>query len=133
MTETERPTTVLITGATGLLGRSVLHHFEQFNHQNTGNKRIRVIGTGFSRADPSTGIRKVDLLEAEAVKQLVYGERPHFVIHAAAERKPDKVESEPERTEKLNIHSVWTLAQCAANIGAHFVQISTDYVFDGSS
>lgn len=125
----QRNATVLITGASGLLGRS-LHKL--FTNESSGDN-MRVIGTAFTRADPSRGLIKLNLLDAEAVKQVVYGERPDFIIHAAAERRPDRVEDYPEYVEKLNIQSVWTIAQCAANIGAHFVQISTDYVFDGTS
>eukprot|EP01138_Halocafeteria_seosinensis_P013916 gb/GECG01014211.1/.p1 GENE.gb/GECG01014211.1/~~gb/GECG01014211.1/.p1 ORF type:complete len:326 (+),score=30.95 gb/GECG01014211.1/:1-978(+) len=126
-----RETTVLITGASGLLGRSVYKVFKE--HQQDGDWPMRVLGTAFTRADPSKGLLKLNLLDTEAVKQVVYGERPDFIVHAAAERRPDRVEDDPEYVEKLNIQSVWTIAQCAANIGAHFVQISTDYVFDGSS
>lgn len=44
--------TVLITGATGLLGREVVHSFERDDWH--------VVGTGFSRANPPSTL-KVDL------------------------------------------------------------------------
>lgn len=50
--------TVLVTGATGLLGRQVVAAFERAGWI--------AVGTGFSRASPPT-ILKVDLANAEEV------------------------------------------------------------------
>lgn len=49
----------------------------------------------------------------------------------AAERFPDKVESDPEGARKLNVAATSSLAQAAAAKGAFMIYISTDYVFPG--
>ena len=54
--------TVLVTGATGLLGREVLKAFERNNWSAKG--------TGFSRAD-GTSIFKVDLGNIDEVRQVL--------------------------------------------------------------
>lgn len=56
---------VLVTGATGLLGREVVKAFEQAGWT--------VVGTGFSRAQAP--IRKLDLNDAESVSKLLVEER----------------------------------------------------------
>lgn len=53
---------VLVTGATGLLGRQVFNIF-----QRSG---VLVVGQGFSRAAPPT-IVKVDLSEPKEIKGLL--------------------------------------------------------------
>jgi dTDP-4-dehydrorhamnose reductase len=55
-------TTVLITGATGLLGRQV---FNTFKHSG-----CFVVGQGYSRATPPT-ILKADLEKQEDIKRLL--------------------------------------------------------------
>lgn len=54
--------TVLITGASGLLGRQV---FNTFQHSG-----VLVVGQGFSRAAPPT-ILKADLEKSEEIKGLL--------------------------------------------------------------
>ena len=53
---------VLVTGATGLLGRQVIKAFDQ--------ARWRAVGTGFSRANPPS-ILKVDLGDEVAVGKVL--------------------------------------------------------------
>ncbi|KAM0447504.1 hypothetical protein ACHAQK_001056 [Fusarium lateritium] len=101
--------TVLVTGATGLLGREVSAAF--------GLKNWTVKGTGYSRAD---GINtfKVDLgNEAE--------------VAGAAQRFPDKVDKDPEGARALNVAASKTLAKLAADRDIFIIYISTDYVFPG--
>lgn len=59
--------------------------------------------------------------------------KPDWVIHCAAERKPDVAEKDPEGTKKLNVDVPAHLAALAKELGFTFVLISTDYVFDGTS
>ena len=56
------PKSVLVTGATGLLGRQVKSAFEKAGWD--------VVGTGFSRASPPS-IVKLDLGDAAAVSSLL--------------------------------------------------------------
>ncbi|MDD3107952.1 MAG: dTDP-4-dehydrorhamnose reductase, partial [Alistipes sp.] len=58
-------------------------------------------------------------------------EHPHWVINAAAYTAVDRAEEEPEKAKLLNATAVAILAEESARQQAGFVQISTDYVFDG--
>ena len=58
------PHTVLITGATGLLGRPVLRAFSE-------SPEWEAVGTGFSRAKPSNKIIKLDLGDQAAVEKTI--------------------------------------------------------------
>jgi dTDP-4-dehydrorhamnose reductase len=55
------------------------------------------------------------------------------IINAVAYTAVDKAESEPEIANTLNGEYAGKLAQVARKIGAAFMHISTDYVFDGNS
>lgn len=57
---------------------------------------------------------------------------PHdFVINCAAMTNVDLCEKEPGWAMRVNATTPGLLAQFAAHAGARFLQVSTDYVFDG--
>jgi dTDP-4-dehydrorhamnose reductase len=55
------------------------------------------------------------------------------VLNAAAYTAVDLAESEPDRAELVNAIAPGQVAQIAHRAGARFVQVSTDYVFDGKA
>ncbi|KAK4137667.1 NAD(P)-binding protein [Trichocladium antarcticum] len=114
--------TVLVTGATGLLGRQVVKAFA--SHGWT------VKGTGFSRADGSS-ILKVDLSNPAEIEKVLDDVKPQVVVHCAANRFPDKVDADPEGTRRLNVDATRAIARRCARRAAVLVYISTDYVFPG--
>jgi len=114
---------ILITGASGLLGRAV---FKQLNKNNN----VEVTGIGFSRAE--TPLIKLNLRDNNKVFLFLEEERPDLIIHCAAERRPDVSEADPDASEQLNVEVTKNLAEISANLGCSMIYISTDYVFDGS-
>ncbi|XP_056587078.1 methionine adenosyltransferase 2 subunit beta isoform X2 [Triplophysa dalaica] len=110
---------VLVTGATGLLGRAVYKEFKKNDWD--------ALGSGFNRARPC--FLKCNLLDEEAVRGVIQGFQPHVIVHCAAERRPDVVERHTEAAMNLNVNACTTLAKEAA--GIFLIYISTDYVFDG--
>lgn len=114
---------VLITGATGLLGRALMRIFNEHGFD--------VIGTGFSRAQ--SPIVKLDLTQHITVTQFLDETKPDIIIHAAAERKPDVCENNHAHTKALNLSVTEHLSREAARLNAQFFFISTDYVFDGKA
>lgn len=113
---------VLITGATGLLGRAILAAFRN-------DAEWEVTGTGLRRS--GEGIQRLDLTDNQAIQACVTSVRPDIIIHSAAERRPDVSEKDHEATTRLNVNASSTLAALAAEHQAWFIYISTDYVFDG--
>jgi S-adenosylmethionine synthetase len=115
---------VLITGASGLLGREILN---QFTLKFTNDA---VIGLGYTRSE---GLVKCNLLDSDATKQLIMDIKPKLIIHSAAERRPDVAAKNPLQTNMLNVEVTRNLAMLASQLDAVFIYISTDYVFDGTS
>ncbi|VGO19349.1 dTDP-4-dehydrorhamnose reductase family protein [Pontiella sulfatireligans] len=113
---------ILITGASGLLGRAFVRQFE-------GDYEL--YATGFSRCVPP--VQRLDLRRQDEVVALVETFQPQLIIHAAAERRPDICENDRDATDALNVSAVTFLAAAAREAGAVLVCLSTDYVFDGTS
>lgn len=112
---------VLITGGSGLLGRHLVKHFN--------DNDWKVLGLAFSRA--RDGLVQVDLNNSAEVEGIIHNFQPSFVVHAAAQRFPDKVEKEFDKSYQLNVASSKSLAEITAKKGIPLLFISTDYVFDG--
>jgi len=90
-----------------------------------------VKGLAYSRA--SDELVKVDLTNKDEVVALFEAYKPDWVIHCAAERRPDVAEKNPQGAQKLNGDVPGTLASLAKIFKFKLVYISTDYVFDGTS
>jgi dTDP-4-dehydrorhamnose reductase len=78
------------------------------------------------------GRPEVDFDRPDEVEALVAAVRPDFVINAAAYTAVDKAEDEPDAATRVNGDAAGAVARGAAKAGASVIQISTDYVFDGT-
>ncbi|QDS69132.1 hypothetical protein FKW77_010389 [Venturia effusa] len=116
------PPKVLVTGASGLLGRDVAKSFE-YAHWD-------VVGTGLSRPKPPS-IVKLDLLNGEDIKRVLDEEKPDVIVHCAANRFPDSCTRDPDAARAINVASTATLASEAYERSIVLIYISTDYVFSG--
>ena len=74
----------------------------------------------------------IDLTDAESVRAAIAAHRPDVVINAAAYTAVDKAESEAEAAFALNRDGPAAAAAAAYEIGAAFIHLSTDFVFDGT-
>jgi dTDP-4-dehydrorhamnose reductase len=74
-----------------------------------------------------------DIGNAEQVAAVVAAAQPDLLVNAAAWTAVDKAEAEEAAALLVNATAVGHLAAAAAAAGARFVQVSTDYVFDGQS
>lgn len=114
---------VIITGASGLLGRALVRVFHAASWE--------VIGLAHTRA--KNDLVQVDLLDTNAVTKLISDTKPNAIIHAAAERNCNVVDNNYAAAYTLNVTVSEHIARLAGQIGAVHIYISTDYVFDGTS
>lgn len=75
---------------------------------------------------------ELDLRRREAVAGVLRELRPEVVINAAAFTQVDRCEAEEELATLVNGTAVGWLAEACDELGAKLVQISTDYVFEGT-
>jgi dTDP-4-dehydrorhamnose reductase len=78
-----------------------------------------------SRAD-------LDVTDSRLVQQAVDDIRPDVIVNCAAWTRVDDAESQESAAAAVNGGAVELLAQSANTVGARLVQLSTDFVFDGS-
>lgn len=75
----------------------------------------------------------VDVTAAAAVTAAAERARPDVVLDAAAFHRVDVCETEPETTFAVNAIGALNAARASRAVGARFVYVSTDYVFDGET
>jgi dTDP-4-dehydrorhamnose reductase len=103
---------VLITGANGMLGRTLMRRIS--GHE--------LIGVDLDRCDLRSASDASDLLRAE---------KPEAVIHTAAFTDVDACESRADEAWSVNAYAAGNVAIAAHRAGARLIAISTDYVFSG--
>ena len=108
---------ILITGANGQLGNE-----------------MRVL----SAEHPDytyffTDVAELDICNEQAVFDFVKENNIQVIVNCAAYTAVDKAEENVELCTKLNADAVGYLAKAAEANQAEFIQISTDYVFDGTA
>ena len=107
---------ILITGCNGQLGNE-MQLLEKQHPQHT-----------FFNTD----VAELDITDAEAVARFVEENRIDGIVNCAAYTAVDKAESDEDFCRKLNADAPGYLAEAIERQGGWMIQISTDYVFDGT-
>ena len=116
---------ILITGATGQLGRSVVEELQpHFNILSTARK----IPVETLTACP---VVEMDISNKSIVQQVVSKHEPDVLIHLAAMTNVDGCEREKEKAWDINVKGTEHLLQVISGSETRIIFISTDYVFDG--
>ncbi|NHF59078.1 dTDP-4-dehydrorhamnose reductase [Flavobacteriaceae bacterium TP-CH-4] len=76
---------------------------------------------------------ELDITDQMAVENYFDQNRMSVCVNCAAYTAVDKAEVENEMTEKVNVDGAKHLAEACKAQNAVFIQISTDFVFDGNS
>jgi dTDP-4-dehydrorhamnose reductase len=106
---------IWLIGNKGMLGTEIALQLGKFN--------MPFIGTD----------REVDITNSEALGRFVEKQMQPFtwIINCAAYTAVDKAEDDVEACRRVNTDGPNNIAIVARQNGAHLIQISTDYVFDG--
>ena len=76
---------------------------------------------------------ELDITDRKAVYQFVEQQAISIVINCAAFTAVDKADDHAERCDLLNHIAPGYLAEAVASVGGTMIQVSTDYVFDGTA
>ena len=104
---------ILITGANGMLAKSVRKRLEKENELIC------------------TDVADLDITNQEAVLKFVADCKPEYIINCAAYTAVDQAETAGKIVEKINADGPENLAKASKKVHATLVHISTDYVFGG--
>ena len=108
---------ILITGCNGQLGNE-MQLLEQENPQHTYY---------------NTDVAELDITDQTAIEQFVNDNHIDGIVNCAAYTAVDKAEDNEELCTKLNAEAPAYLAHAIGKRGGWMIQISTDYVFDGTN
>ena len=73
----------------------------------------------------------IDLADMPRINDFIRYNGFDWIINTAAYTAVDKAEYEKEQAFMINAKAVFSMVQAAEILGAKFIHISTDYVFDG--
>ncbi|MGE5235882.1 MAG: dTDP-4-dehydrorhamnose reductase [Acidobacteriota bacterium] len=107
---------VLVTGCRGQLGRALAAALPAAGHEFIG-----------------VDLPELDITDAETVRLRVAAARPEVIVNCAAFTAVDAAETAEAAALAVNGTAVETLADACERVGSRLVQISTDYVFDGTA
>lgn len=108
---------ILVTGANGQLGNE-MQVLAKENLQHTYF---------------FTDVQELDICDEQAVYAYVSEHKIDVIVNCAAYTAVDKAEDDAEFCDKLNNVAPGYLARAAHANGAAMIQVSTDYVFDGTA
>lgn len=108
---------ILITGCNGQLGNE-MQLLEKVNPQHQYF---------------NTDVAQLDITNPEAIEEFVNNNAIDIIVNCAAFTAVDKAESSQDLCHLLNAKAPEYLAAAIAKRGGYLVQVSTDYVFDGTN
>lgn len=122
---------LLVTGSSSLVGSHFVEHCaKEYEISAIGRKNI------FENAGILSSFEKIDLRNEFELKRAIEKSDAEFVVNFAAETNVDACETE-QGNKKGNVYTVNTLAvlwiaQACRDTGKKLIQLSTDFVFDGT-
>ena len=115
----------LITGASGFLGSNAPRYL------SSDIRLLAATRAGESLSGYASSIA-LDLTNVAASEAVIRAAHPSVIVHSAALANHEQCENDRGLAHLVNAEATGQLASLAAQIGARFVYISTDAVFDGS-
>lgn len=107
---------ILITGCNGQLGNELQLLKKNYSEHTFFN----------------TDVHELDITNAEAIDKFVSSNNIDIIINCAAYTAVDKAESNKELCQVLNADAPAYLAKAISKRNGWMIQVSTDYVFDGT-
>ena len=121
---------ILITGANGLLGQKLIDLY-----LTKPDKTLIATAKGDCRYPHRNNFiyASLDITNQQEVEEVINRFQPDCVINTAAMTNVDVCETEKEACDALNVEAVKYLADACKKVNAHFIHISTDFIFDGEN
>jgi dTDP-4-dehydrorhamnose reductase len=118
---------ILISGGSGFLGWNLARYAARDYDVFLTYRKHRINVEGCEAP------YHVDIRNKQSVEELLEDIQPEVIIHTAALANADDCQQRRPVAHAINVNGTRHLVECAEEIGARFVYISTDMVFDGDS
>ena len=117
---------ILITGAEGQLGKALqISLSDKFKLLPTSRKPTQ-------KAIKNRNVHKLDITVKEDIAAVIASFKPDIIINCAAYTDVDGSEKDKDLAHKVNVSGLQNLIQLSEK-ETFFIQISSDYVFDGNN
>ena len=117
---------ILITGAEGQLGKALqISLSDKFKLLPTSRKPTQ-------KAIKNRNVHKLDITVKEDIAAVIASFKPDIIINCAAYTDVDGSEQDKDLAHKVNVSGLQNLIQLSEK-ETFFIQISSDYVFDGNN
>jgi dTDP-4-dehydrorhamnose reductase len=120
---------IIVIGSNGLLGQSIIKKF---------NRNFEIIGCSLEEENYNVvhsfnEYFQLDITVRNDVRNFFSKHKPDIIINAAAYTNVDKSEEERRLCWDTNVKSIENVLEVCESFSPVFVQISSDYIFDGNS
>jgi dTDP-glucose 4,6-dehydratase len=136
-------TRVLVTGGAGFIGSALVRHLVHRGFEVVNVDKLTYAGNLDSLSSvadcPRYAFHRADICDGPAIARILDSERPHAIMHLAAETHVDRSIDGPAQFVKTNVVGTFTLLEATLrywrSLGAHeadrfrFLDVSTDEVF----
>ena len=117
---------IALFGATGLLGWAVGQAVRRRRHELLpfscgGSEDLKAIGK----------VESLPIEDDERLTRTLFDKWPDAIVNCSAISSPASVDLDPSGSFRVNVTATARLAEIAAHLGARFIHLSTDMVFDG--
>ncbi|MCK6618749.1 MAG: SDR family oxidoreductase [Cyclobacteriaceae bacterium] len=119
---------ILVTGCYGMLGQKLVKKL-------CSDNAFHVIATARSTGSAlpaKTLFYQLDITDPSQVNEVITRSQPDIVINTAAATNVDWCEQNQEACTLANTTAVKYLVEACNKAGAHLIQLSTDFIFDGT-
>ncbi|MGA2381561.1 MAG: SDR family oxidoreductase [Spirochaetia bacterium] len=120
---------VFVTGGTGLVGSNVIKVAQKKYH-------AEVIASLHNRTPIATTkykVEHVDIIDQQAILDVMKKHRPDAVVHCAATVDTDLLEKDHALGWRLMVEATRGMVAACGKVGAKLIFVSSDWVFGGGS
>jgi dTDP-4-dehydrorhamnose reductase len=114
---------VLLIGGSGMLGSNIV----------VSNRTFELYPTYLRNRIAHPRALRLDISDRDNVLKRVEAIRSEVIVHAGGMTKPTACEKEPALAHRVNVEGTAHLVEAARSVGARFIFLSSDLVFDGSA
>ncbi|MDH4135654.1 MAG: SDR family oxidoreductase [Anaerolineae bacterium] len=114
---------VLLVGGSGMLGSNIV----------VSNAAFDLYPTYLRNPITHPRALQLDISDRDEVLKRVEAINPEVIVHAGGMTKPTACEKEPAVAHSVNVEGTAHLVEATRGVGARFIFLSSDLVFDGSA
>ncbi|MFN6089826.1 MAG: SDR family oxidoreductase [Cyclobacteriaceae bacterium] len=119
---------ILVTGANGLLGQKLVELISTKNDYLIATAKSKLV------IDlPRGEYHSLDITNRNEVESVIQTSKPDVIINTAAMTQVDQCETEQDKCWLNNVTAVENLVHACEQTKTHLVQVSTDFIFDGTN